>query len=71
MARPTASAKKSSIVKDLIKATPVAEKEPGKKYAVNVRFEGYLESDIRSAAAKNGMGVATYIKWCVMQQLNK
>lgn len=72
MARPTATAKKSNVAKELINATPtLLSKENGKKYSVNVRFDGSLEADIRSAAARNGMGVATYIKWCVMQQLNK
>lgn len=41
------------------------------KYAVNVVFDGNLEDAIRDKAKENGIGVATYIKMLVSQDLKK
>ena len=48
-----------------------AVKEPKKKYAVNVVFDGKLEELIRNRAEQKGVGVATYIKMLVNEDLNK
>lgn len=45
--------------------------EPKKKYPVNVVFDGELEEAIRQRAKERGLGVATYIKTLVVQDLNK
>lgn len=41
------------------------------KYPVNVVFGGELEEAIRQRAKERGLGVATYIKMLVVQDLNK
>ena len=41
------------------------------KYPVNVIFDGELEAAIRQRAKEVGVGVATYIKMLVVQDLNK
>lgn len=41
------------------------------KYPVNVVFDGELEEAIRQRAKERGLGVATYIKTLVVQDLNK
>ena len=45
--------------------------EAKKKYPVNVVFDGELEEAIRQRAKERGLGVATYIKTLVVQDLNK
>ena len=45
--------------------------ETKKKYPVNVVFDGELEEAIRQRAKERGLGVATYIKTLVVQDLNK
>lgn len=46
-------------------------KSKKKKYAVNVVFNAELEEKIRNKASDNGVGVATYIKMLVNQDINK
>lgn len=41
------------------------------KYPVNVVFDGELEEAIRNRAKERGIGVATYIKTLVVQDLRK
>lgn len=48
----------------------IVGKEKSKKYAVNVLFDGDLEEAIRVRAKERGVGVATYIKVLVAQDLN-
>ena len=43
--------------------------EAKKKYPVNVVFDGELEEAIRQRAKERGLGVATYIKTLVVQDL--
>lgn len=43
--------------------------EAKKKYPVNVVFDGDLEEAIRQRAKERGLGVATYIKTLVVQDL--
>ena len=43
--------------------------EVKKKYPVNVVFDGELEEAIRQRAKERGLGVATYIKTLVVQDL--
>ena len=43
--------------------------EAKKKYPVNVVFDGELEEAIRQRAKERGVGVATYIKMLVAQDL--
>lgn len=62
----TSIPKKENIVKDLIEGSIVPKKD---KYKVHVVFDGELEQDIRKAAAKKGVGVATYIKLLVKNDL--
>ena len=45
--------------------------EPKKKYPVNVVFDGEMEDAIRERAKERGLGVATYIKTLVMQDLRE
>lgn len=40
------------------------------KYPVSVVFDGDVEQAIRSRAKELGLGVAPYIKNCVMKDLN-
>lgn len=40
------------------------------KYPVNVIFDGEMESVIKARAKELGLGVATYIKMLVSQDLN-
>lgn len=47
---------------------PAAKKE---KYAVNVVFDGKMEAAIRERADRYGVGVATFIKMLVSNELNK
>lgn len=75
MARPTGKgiAKNNiegtkEVVKDLTKGS--IETKDKDKYRVSIVFDGYLENEIRETARENGMPVATYIKWCVMQQIH-
>lgn len=42
-----------------------------KKYAVNVLFDGDMEAAIRAKAEEKRVGVATYIKMLVNEDLNK
>lgn len=46
------------------------KQEVKEKYPVNVVFDGELEQDIRDRAKELGLGVATYIKSLVVQDLN-
>ena len=62
----TTTPKKENIVKELIEGSIVTKKD---KYKVHVVFDGELEQDIRKAAAKKGVGVATYIKLLVKNDL--
>ena len=41
------------------------------KYPVNVVFDGELEEAIRQRSKERGLGVATYVKTLVVQDLNK
>lgn len=46
--------------------------EPKKtKYPVNVVFDGDMEAAIRQRAKERGLGVATYIKTLVVQDLSQ
>lgn len=45
--------------------------EAKKKYPVNVVFDGEMEEAIRQRAKERGLGVATYIKTLVVQDLGK
>lgn len=49
----------------------ITKKEKKDKYPVNVVFDGELESAIRERARSKGIGVATYIKTLVAEDLNK
>ena len=49
----------------------IAGKKEKEKYAVNVVFDGALEGAIRQKAKECGVGVATYIKMLVSQDLNQ
>lgn len=49
---------------------PTEEKKEGKKYAVNVLFDGNMEDAIKQRAKEMGMGVATYIKMLVSRDIN-
>lgn len=42
-----------------------------KKYPVNVIFDGEYEQTIRNAASAKGVGVATFIRMCVIEKLSK
>lgn len=48
----------------------LGKQEVKEKYPVNVVFDGELEQDIRDRAKELGLGVATYIKSLVVQDLN-
>lgn len=41
------------------------------KYPVNVIFDGEYENAIRDKAKSKGIGVAPFIKMCVMEKLNE
>lgn len=64
-----------STVEDTVLKDTLSEKEQvkdkKKKYVVNIVFDRKLESDIRNKAEQKGVGVATYIKMLVNEDLNK
>lgn len=50
----------------------LAGKKPAKtKYPVNVVFDGEMENAIRERAEELGLGVATYIKMLVTQDIKQ
>lgn len=72
MPRPTKKGTaKAETTKEVVKdMTHGSIKKKDSKYRVSLVFDGELEGEIREAAAKNSMPVATFIKWSVMQQIN-
>ena len=49
----------------------IVGKEKKEKYAVNVLFDGEIEDAIRARAKEKGVGVATYLKLLVAQDLHE
>lgn len=41
------------------------------KYIINVVYDGDMESTIKARAEELGLGVATYVKFLIKQDLNK
>lgn len=68
MARP----KGTNLVQDIVRMSmDDIEPKSKKKYAVNVVFDSEMEYQIKAAAKARGLGVATYIKFLVNEDLNK
>lgn len=57
-----------SVVMDLIEGNVAPKRE---KWKVQVIFDGSLEQDIKAAAAKKHVSIATYIKLLVHADLEK
>lgn len=64
MARP----KGTNIVDELINTSTNVKKE---KYQKSIVFDGDMEEILKLEAKKRGMTVAGFIKYCIMQEINK
>ena len=64
MARPDGT----NLVKEIVK--PIEKIEKKKKYAVNIVFDGEYEEKLKNKAKEKGIGVATYIKMLVINDIN-
>lgn len=77
MARPQGKQIKQAYDSEKSNVSEIIESEPTKKkntyfkhkYQVNLQFESELEESIRERAEQLGLGVATYIKSLVKQDL--
>lgn len=70
MARP----KGTNLVQEIVEGQTTMDDflpKSKKKYAVNVVFDSELEYQIKAAAKARGLGVATYIKLLVNEDLKK
>lgn len=66
MKREKSVAPTETAVQQITSTTPKKD-----KYPVNVVFDGEYEQAIRDMAKAKGVGVATFIKMCVMEKLNE
>lgn len=78
MARPTGKEIKKAYTEEVSNVSEIIDAEPVKKntyfknkYQVNLQFDQDMEDAIRERAEKLGLGVATYIKSLVKQDLMK
>lgn len=71
MARPKGTNLVQEIVEGQTTMNDFLPNEKKKKYAVNVVFDSELEYQIKAAAKARGLGVATYIKLLVNEDLKK
>ncbi|MGN1032464.1 MAG: hypothetical protein ACI4PU_03305 [Intestinibacter sp.] len=67
MPRPTGTGQKANIAKDLIEGNI---ETTSKKYRKEIVFDRDMKHILEREAAKRGMNVTSFIKYCVMKEIN-
>ena len=67
MPRPTGTGQKANVARDLIEGNIQTET---KKYRKEVVFDGEMKHILERESAKRGMNVTSFIKFCVMKEIN-